>query len=42
VVIVDVDDCGERVVVTVGTVAFNGRIKQLLVVNVKSSIEISP
>lgn len=31
-----------RVVPTVGTASYNGRIEQLLVVNVKSSIEISP
>ncbi len=31
-----------RVVGTVGTLSFNGRLEQLLVVNVKSSIDISP
>lgn len=30
------------VVATVGTASFNGRIEQLLVVKVKSSMEISP
>ncbi len=35
-------DSGGAVVVVVGTASFNGRIEQLLVVNVKSSIEISP
>jgi len=35
-------DSGGAVVVVVGTASFSGRIEQLLVVNVKSSIEISP
>jgi hypothetical protein len=33
---------GGRVVETVGKLSFNGRFEQLLVVNVKSSMEISP